>query len=493
MWPWLKSLFSRQAPQAAWDSYRSSGRYERIRAKYDAAVTDPTNSRHWANADHLSAVGANNLQVRQTLRSRSRYECQNNCHARGVTLTVANDIIGVGSRLQVLNDDEAFCSAIEQPWCEWTEEIGLDQTVHTMILANVVDGEGPGMLTNNASLDCPVKLDVRDFESDLLTSPFNVMQRFNMQVDGILFDEFGDPRSYHVLKTHPGDTSFFTTVEAEYMEVDAKHILHLFRVDRPGQRRGIPWTTPALPIFSQLRRFDLATLAAAEIAADFALFIHTSAPSDGGAPDGAPKAWSVSNIDKGMLTCLPDGFEVSQVKPEQPTTGHSEFTKGLLRQAYAAMGIPYNVGSADFEGDSYAGGRMGLQVYQRAIKVHRQNINAQIYNRIFTAWFNEASKIPGYLQTPYGMRAQDIQRTWHYQPFGHVDPSKEANADQINLMNFTATLAELCAENGQDWRKVIRQRAAEIKMQIAEGVLILPPGTPPLDGTAFGTKDGVAA
>ena len=38
--------------------------------------------------------------------------------------------------------------------------------------------------------------------------------------------------------------------------------------DRPGQARGIPDITPALPLFAQLRRFTLAVLAAAETAAD---------------------------------------------------------------------------------------------------------------------------------------------------------------------------------------------------------------------------------
>lgn len=503
MWPWLKNLFARfRGPslhEQQWDRYRASGRYENIRAKYDAALTDPTNYRHWANADHLSAVGANNLGVRQTLRSRSRYECTNNCHARGVTLTLANDIIGVGARLQVLNEDENFCDAIETPWNQWADEIGLNESMHTLVLATITDGEGPGMLVNNRSLSCPVKLDVRAFECDLLTSPFNVMIRFNMQVDGIQFDEFGNPSSYHVLKTHPGDTSFFTTVAADYETIDARNILHWFREDRPGQRRGIPWTTPALPIFSQMRRLDMATLAAAEIAADFAMFISTDAPADGTPVSNAPAGWDVTNIDKGMLTALPEGYKPFQLTPTQPTTGHHEFTKGLLRQAYAALGVPYNIGNADFEGDSYAGGRMGLQVYQRALKVHRQNLNARIYNKIFAAWFAEAILIPGYLKVPSsmaGIKASDIQHTWHYSPWGHVDPVKEATATGIDLANGTTTLADECAEEGKDYRRVIKQQGIEKKLKMAAGIWVDPsqPTTNPTQTKSDKTAEtGVAA
>ena len=68
----------------------------RVRGRYDAAATTDENRRHWANADLLSANAANNSKVRQTLRSRSRYEVANNSYARGIVSTLANDCIGTG-------------------------------------------------------------------------------------------------------------------------------------------------------------------------------------------------------------------------------------------------------------------------------------------------------------------------------------------------------------------------------------------------------------
>ncbi len=58
-------------------------------------------------------------------------------------------------------------------------------------------------------------------------------------------------------------------------------MIHYFRADRPGQSRGIPEITPALPLFAQLRRYTLAVLAAAETAADFAAVLYTDAPANG--------------------------------------------------------------------------------------------------------------------------------------------------------------------------------------------------------------------
>ncbi len=76
-------------------------------------------------------------------------------------------------------------------------------------------------------------------------------------------------------REHPGDDAFSLT--ENYDTIDASSILHYFRSDRPGQIRGIPDITPALPLFAQLRRFTLAVLAAAETAADFAGILYTDA------------------------------------------------------------------------------------------------------------------------------------------------------------------------------------------------------------------------
>jgi len=70
-----------------------------VRAKFDSAQTNADNRRHWANADGLSADAAASPAVRQTLRNRARYEVANNSYARGIVLTLANDVTGTGPRL----------------------------------------------------------------------------------------------------------------------------------------------------------------------------------------------------------------------------------------------------------------------------------------------------------------------------------------------------------------------------------------------------------
>src|SRR4051812_23822250 len=72
-----------------------------VQARYDAAVTDSENAKHWSMADDLSSAAANSPDVRRILRKRSRYERNSNSYYDGIVLTLANYLIGTGPRLQV--------------------------------------------------------------------------------------------------------------------------------------------------------------------------------------------------------------------------------------------------------------------------------------------------------------------------------------------------------------------------------------------------------
>jgi hypothetical protein len=79
----------------------NSRRVRVVRAGYDAAFTTGDGRRHWADADGLSANTANSPEVRRTLSDRARHEIANNAYARGIVLTLANEYVGIGQRLQL--------------------------------------------------------------------------------------------------------------------------------------------------------------------------------------------------------------------------------------------------------------------------------------------------------------------------------------------------------------------------------------------------------
>ena len=80
-------------------------------------------------------------EIRKIIRSRSRYECQeSNSVAKGMVLTLANDTIGCGPRLQMLLPDKKANLRIEQAFGRWAHRIRLAEKLRTMRVAKAVGG-----------------------------------------------------------------------------------------------------------------------------------------------------------------------------------------------------------------------------------------------------------------------------------------------------------------------------------------------------------------
>lgn len=429
-----------------------------LRARYDAAVTTDNNRRHWAFADGLSADAANSPEVRRTLRNRARYEVANNSYARGILLTLSNDVIGSGPRLQMLTTDSGANRRIEQQFTSWADGVRLAEKLRTLRQARAEDGEGFAILTSNAGLTNGVQLDLRLVEADQVTTP-ELNTDNGGAVDGIVFDEAGNPIEYHILKQHPGDT--FGSIHADYWRLPASTVLHYYRLDRPGQSRGVPDITPALPLFAQLRRYTLAVISAAEMAALPGGVLYTDAPPNGEATDIEPM--DLVELERGMLMTMPGGWKMGQMRAEQPTTTYGEFKREILREIARCLNMPYNVAAGDSSNHNYASGRLDHQTYFKSIRVEQRQLELSVLDRVLAAWFDEAALIPGLLPDGLGPIAR-WPHQWFWDGHEHVDPAKEANAQATRLASHTTTLADEYARRGQDWETQLRQRAKELEL-----------------------------
>jgi len=350
-----------------------------LQSRYDAAQTTPDNRRHWANADHLSANAAIGADVRRILRSRARYEVANNSYAKGIVLTLANYVVGTGPRLQMLSDDPQANRVIEREFARWAKAIGLPHKLRTMRIAQCESGEVFALLATNPRIDAPVQLDVRPMEADQVADPgyrlqavgrsritdqrlLEQLRAYRLQstayslVDGIAFDEFGNPVAYYVLRQHPGDNTVPRSGGIEFDVMPVESVIHLFRTERPGQSRGIPEITPALPLFATLRRYTLAVLGAAEQAALPSGVIYTDAAADAEASQVEPM--DQVEMDRGTWMTMPFGWKISQVKAEQPTTVYGDFKHEVINEIARCLNMPFNIAAGNSSGYNYASGRL---------------------------------------------------------------------------------------------------------------------------------------
>lgn len=431
-----------------------------VRGRYDAAQTNADNAKHWKAAEFLSADAEASSEIRKILRTRARYEIGNNSYARGIVLTLANDSVGIGPRLQMLTENEEANRQIEQDFMRWSKQIGLAEKLRTVRVARCQDGEAFILLAQNPNLPNEnVKLDLQLIEADRVTE-----DKFNSDpncVDGVAFDEFGNPKSYRVLKYHPGGE--YATCEDEGRDVPAENMIHIFRADRPGQHRGVPEITPALPLFAQLRRFTLAVLSAAEAAADFAGILYTDAPANGEAD--SVDALDTIQLERNMLLTMPGGWKMSQLDPKQPATTYAEFKHEILNEIARCLNMPYNIAAGNSSGYNYASGRLDHQTYYKAVRVDQAFTENVALDRILAAWLREYSLAKG-----LEIESVEQPHAWFWDGMEHVDPAKEASAQETRLNNRTTSLAAEYARQGKDWETEIRQIAKEKKLMKELGV-----------------------
>lgn len=399
----------------------------RIKARYDAAGTNPELERYWAQADLRSPRAANDRTIRERLRSRSRYECQeSNSFARGMLLTKQNDVIGVGPMLQVTTPDERLNEAIEARWAAWCRATHVVRTLRTHHGAKIGDGEGFIQRSFNARSTDENKLALLATEADLWTDPWTPIDA--NEVDGIRFDDSGNPISYKRMRQHPGDDVQYTAAY-DLDEFQAEDVIHWFRADRPDQRRGIPEFTAALPLFAELRRYRLAVLAAAETAADFTAVLYSDAPAFGEAPDESSEPFSTIDLERRALMTLPAGWKMSQLKAEQPTTEFARFSEAILCEIGRTAQMPLNIVAGSSREYNFASGRLDYLLYWSHCDVERYDYGCAVMDRIFSWWLDEALLIPGYL--PSFGQVRQVPHEWIWPPRRPIDEVAAAQADQI--------------------------------------------------------------
>lgn len=442
----------------------------RVRATYDAAQTTGENQDHWAWADSLNANASNSPEVRRVLRERARYECQNNGYLAGLTDKLGKDLVGRGPRpqLRIPGAARSVCRAIEWAYLQWARASGFNWKLRILDAMAVIDGEGFGLLVSNPRLDPHgVQLDLRLYETDQVDTPFYDWSD-PLARPGCRLDDFGNVVSWDFLKQHPGSDVWL----ANFMEsdrIDSRSVVHWFAPKRPGQLRGVPEILSSLTLFAYLRRYTLATLVAAETAANLAGVLETDAPADGSA--GSPSFDTMEDIPlpRGTLLTVPGGWKPTQFKPEQPVTTYPMFKTELLTEAGQPVGAPQNVSTGSSAAYNYSSGRLDHGIYQRGVGVRRADLRDRVLDQVFRAWLDEAALIPGLIPDGLPLRAT-WSWDWYFDGFTSIDPVKDAQTDKLRLETGTTTLAEIFAERGQDWEEALEQQAREQARKVELGL-----------------------
>lgn len=472
----MLNLFGKKKQRGKSAAHRGGGLFHAIRAHF-AAAESAAKDADWWKADYLSADADASPDTRRILRMRSRYEYQNNSYARGVIQCLANDTIGNGPRLRYASTDDRLNSRIERDFTAWAESVCLGEKLRAVRIARARDGEAFVLLAQNPTLRTNVKLDLSLIDADRVAgdmggSPSSATELtadtriYPVTVDGIAYDQYGNPVSYRVLVSHPCDGNL---AEERAMLIPAANMIHVFRADRAEQHRGVPELAAALPLFAKLRRYTNAVVASAEKAAEYGGILYTDHPKDDTCAEIEPM--DAVTLDINQLTTMPEGWKMDELYVKAPIATYADFKKEMLSEIGAAMGIPYAIVAGTSAGYTYASAKLDHQTYFRVLRNERGFVEDSILNRLFELWLREWSLANPDAEAE-GTRsdatdeesAADLpppistwNASWLWPMFDNIDMLTAARVQSIAINNKTTTLATEYARQGKNWRTELAQ------------------------------------
>ncbi len=315
-----------------------------------------------------------------TLRNRARDLRRNNPIANKIIRTFANHIIGTGVLLSC--EDEELLK-IYNDWA-WSHECDFNNTLNwhglQHLIVECLAEAGEVLIRKRLLKRDGIPLAIEVLEPDFLALD-KTDEKKNL-FNGIQFDADGKPTTYHLYKNHPGGSNS----SSELIPVPAEEIIHLFRKDRPGQIRGVPWLTPVMLklkrfddlISNQLERVALANLLTATI--------YNREGEDNATP-------TELELTPGAILELPVGKEIVWNTP--PDAGDTAtLQKTLLQQIGTGVNIPYEIISCNYEDFNFSSARMSINQHLQEVENLRWNLIIPAFDRI-TRWFFEAADLAG--------------------------------------------------------------------------------------------------
>jgi len=417
-----------------------------LRASFDLAQTTVHNSNHWAAADSLAARAATSPAVRKLCRQRSRYEADNNSWYSGILQTAANHIVGKGPRLQVTTLNAAGNRKLEAAWKTWCKQQELSEILRGSLVTYWKDGETFIQRTQRPSRH-PISLDLRTYEPEQCTDPWSRMMVGDPLVDdGVRIDENTNEVEYYFLDHHPGETTFAPTMKGRWYK--ANDVIHLWRRDRPGQVRGIPRATSALNTLPIMRRQEMATLLAAETAANLATYLKsTSSALD---PTNSPDDFAQIEIAYNMLTTLPAGWDISQVDGKHPGPQYEGFQRQALTSFCRCTSMPYALAAGTSRDSNFSSLKGDMKnVWEPEVLTEQDRMQLKVVEKIWWWFLQDCVYVPGLLE---GMPALiDIGYEFFWPPLPNLDEFISARAATERLTSGQTSPSEEAGRRGRDY------------------------------------------
>lgn len=295
--------------------------------------------------------------------------------------------------------------------------------------------------------------------------------------DGVEVDKNGRIVAYHICSGYPGFPS--ATKSQEWIRVEAvgkktglPNILQIMDAERPDQYRGVTYLAPVIEVLLQGRRYTEAELTAAIIQSYLTAWVETETDATDNPlfpeEEGDEEYDENPEMGPGNVIHLKKGEKVQFGNPNIPTAGFEVFMKSIIKQAGAALELPYDVLIKEFN-SSYSAAKGALEEAWEVFKMRRSWFVNDFCKPVYEIWLSEAVargriNAPGFFDDPL-IRAAWCGARWDGPAQTHLDPVKEANANEIQVKNGWKTNEQVTREfYGGNWSDNVQNLQQEAKM-----------------------------
>lgn len=393
----------------------------------------------------------------QVLKDRSRDLIRNNEYAFSAKTKIITSVVGTGIKTTIAGGNKK----LEKEWkkfanttrCDLNNQVDLAGIQRQVIGAVFESGE---VLVRrirrrtDSGLSTPMQLQI--IEGDFLDHTkdnFVGVGKPGRIYRGIEFNSLNQPVAYHLYKEHPGENFGFNYNKNQSVRVPASEIVHLFRVDRPNQIRGVPWLHPVIVKIKDLSDYEDAQLVRQKIAACFAGFIYDNDPATAvkGLKEKGGELYD--KMTPGVMEILPPGRDVKFSSP--PTvSNYGEFTSTILHGIAVGCNLTYELLTGDYSQVNFSSARMSRIEFKKSVEIWQQDLLISSFLPTVWEWFVETQEILG-----RSIGKAEIEFTRPRQEM--IDPSKEIKGIKDEVRTGLNSLSGAIRESGRDPDRVFEE------------------------------------
>jgi len=439
----------------------------RPQARYESAGATRRN-KYWDTraTDANAEIGTSLPKTRDRTRALGR----DNPWAKRAVQAIVVNTVGDGIRAQWADP------AVQQAWDRWFGSSQMDAgglldgyAFTALALRTTIEG-GEVLVRKRPrrpgdGLEIPLQVQMLEGDqldlgkSELLSTGGRIIQ-------GVEFDAIGRRSRLWIIPEHPGGL-MPGQLPSDSRPYPATDFVHLFKLDRPNQVRGMPWGAGSVHRLRLLDDYAEAQMERMRQAACFMAFRRlpdngllevTAEAEEAGASSGYDR------LEPGAIEDLPPGWDIEFAQPPGPEDD-SAFNAIRLREVAADYGIPYEVLTGDLSQVNFSSARMGFNEFARNIDVWRWQLLVPRLLDPLVVWFREAAAL-------VGLNVRQERPLWTAPARVMVDSTREVPALIKAVRAGLMSMPQAIRQQGYDPDVLLAEEAAWRAKTAAAGVLL---------------------